>query len=151
MGSEFHSEHDHGVSMSNIVVRCDCGSVEMHLSGEPIAQYVCHCDDCQAVHGEAYAVALYPTAAVVITQGHTTVFTLRTSPRTKCIRCERYLFAEVPGHPVRGINGGLLPKGVFTPEFHAHCRYAHSAIEDDLPHYKDVPIRFRGSGELMPR
>jgi hypothetical protein len=130
-------------------VRCGCGFVEVQLTGDPITQYVCHCDDCQAVHGRAYAVALYPASAVTVMRGETGVVILKTSPRTQCIRCRTYLFAEVPGHPFRGVNGDLLPERRFNPEFHVQCRYAGARIEDDLPHYKDTPAKFRGSGELM--
>jgi hypothetical protein len=130
-------------------VRCGCGVVEVQLTGEPMAQYFCHCDDCQAVHGKAYAVALYPASAVAVTRGETGAFTLKTSPRTKCSRCATYLFTEVPGYPFRGVNGDLLPDGRFNPEFHVQCRFAVAPIEDELPHYRDRPAKFRGSGELM--
>ena len=33
---------------------CRCGAVEIEITGEPIAQFYCHCDDCQIVHGGAY-------------------------------------------------------------------------------------------------
>lgn len=115
-----------------------------------MAQYVCHCDDCQAVHGKPYPVSLYPASAVALMGGETDVFTLKTTPRTKCRRCGTYLFAEVPGYPFRGVNGDLLPEGRFTPEFHVQCRYATTPIEDNLAHFKDTPAKFRGSGELMP-
>lgn len=130
-------------------VRCGCGVVELQLTGQPLAQYICHCDDCQAVHGKAYAVALYPASAVAVMGGETGAFTLKTSPRTKCNRCATYLFAEVLGYPFRGVNGDLLPSGRFNPEFHVHCRFAAARIEDGLPHYKDWPAKFRGSGEIM--
>jgi hypothetical protein len=121
----------------------------MQLSGEPIAQYICHCDDCQAVHGKAYSVALYSAPAVVVTRGETGAVTLKTTPRTCCSSCGTYLFAEVPGYPVRGVNADLLPDGRFNPEFHVQCRYAAAPIQDGLPYYKDTPVNFRGSGELM--
>jgi hypothetical protein len=130
-------------------IRCGCGAVEMQLTGESTAQYVCHCDDCRAVHGKAYPVSLYPTFAVTVMRGETGVSTLKTTPRTKCRLCGTYLFAEVPGYPFRGVNGDLLPAGRFNPEFHVQCRYAPTRIEDGLPHYKDTPVKFRGSGELM--
>jgi hypothetical protein len=123
--------------------------VEIRLTGKPVIQYFCHCDDCRAVHGKAYPCSVYPAAAVSVTRGETDVFTLRTSPRTRCSHCRAFLFAEVPGQPVRGVNADLLPAGLFSPEFHIQCRYAPAPIEDDLPHYKDTPVRFNGSGELM--
>jgi len=135
--------------MTSNRVRCGCGAVEVQLTGEPMSQYVCHCDDCQAVHGKAYPVALYAASAVGVTHGETSTFALRTTPRTKCSRCGTYLFAEVPGYPYRGVNGDLLPQGGFKAEFHVQCRYAAIRIPDELPHYKDTPSKFRGSGELM--
>src|SRR5271169_1902433 len=36
-------------------VQCRCGEVEIELTGELLVQFYCHCDDCQAVHGAAYA------------------------------------------------------------------------------------------------
>jgi hypothetical protein len=131
------------------LVRCGCGAVEVQLTGEPMAQYVCHCDDCQAVHGKAYSVALYEVSAVAVTRGEIGVFTLKTTARSKCGCCGTYVFAEVPGYPFRGVNGDLLPRGRFNPEFHVQCRYAASRIDDDLPHYRDTPVEFRGSGETM--
>jgi hypothetical protein len=134
-------------SMTTTTIQCTCGSVAMDLTGQPILQYYCHCDDCQAVHGKAYAVALFPATAVSVAHGDTEVFTLRATPRTKCKRCGMYLFAEVSGFS--GVNGELLPQGMFVPEFHIQCRYAPVPIQDDLPHYRGTPARFRGSDELM--
>jgi hypothetical protein len=123
--------------------------VEIQISGKPMLQYFCHCDDCQAVHGKAYPCSLYPAAAVAVARGETEVFALRTAPRTRCKRCGTYLFSEVPGYGVRGLNADLLPAAIFDPEFHIQCRYAAVSIEDDLPHYKGTPARFGGSDELM--
>ena len=35
-------------------IQCRCGAVEVAITAEPIVQFFCHCDDCQAVHGGAY-------------------------------------------------------------------------------------------------
>jgi hypothetical protein len=131
-------------------IQCSCGAVEIRITGKSIVQYCCHCDDCQSVHGKAYSCSVYPSPFVSVTRGETDTFTLRTSPRTKCKRCGTYLFAEVPGHGVRGVNGDLLPEGLFSPEFHIQCRYAGAPIKDNLPHYKGTPARFNGSDEVMP-
>ena len=130
-------------------IQCSCAAVEIQLTGKPVMQYFCHCDDCQTVHGKAYPKSLYSTPAVTVVCGDTVVFILRTSPRTKCKQCGAYLFAEVPGYSVRGVNADLLPEGMFNPEFHIQCRYAAVPIQDALPHYKGIPARFRGSDELM--
>ena len=133
--------------MSITTVQCSCGAVEIELAGKPTLQYYCHCDDCQAVHGKAFPVSLYPAPAVSVLRGDTDTFALRTTPRTKCKHCGTYLFAKVAGYG--GVNADLLPEGLFHPEFHIQCRYATAPIRDDLPHYKGIPARFGGSDELM--
>ncbi len=138
-----------GEPMTITLVGCSCGIVEVQLTGEPIAQYVCHCDDCQAVHGKAYPVALYADSAVVVTRGEVGASILKTTPRIKCSGCGTYVFAEVPRYPFRGVNGDLLPHRRFKPEFHVHCQYAATRIDDSLPHYRDTPVQFCGSGEIM--
>lgn len=81
--------------------------------------------------------------------GETEDTTLKVTPRTRCKRCGTYLFAEVPGYGVRGVNGSLISDGTFIPEFHVQCRFSASPIEDDLPHYQGNPARFYGSDEQM--
>ncbi|WP_457280965.1 GFA family protein [Polaromonas sp. P5_D5] len=130
-------------------MHCSCGSVHVQLQGAPLAQFVCHCDACQAVHGNAYLSALYPSAAVSVTRGETDVLSLRTTPRTKCASCGTFLFAEVPGLGVRGVNGSLFQAGTFRPQFHVQCTYALAPIEDELPHFAGLPARFGGSDELV--
>ena len=42
-------------------IQCRCGAIEVEITAEPIVQFYCHCDDCQAVHGGAYAPeSVYP-------------------------------------------------------------------------------------------
>ena len=51
-------------------IQCRCGAVELELASEPIVQFFCHCDDCQAVHGAAYAPeSVYPADMVRIVRG----------------------------------------------------------------------------------
>jgi len=134
--------------MSTTRVRCPCGAAQLELHGEAMACFLCHCDDCQAVHGTAYPSALFPASAVVVLEGETEDVVLKTTPRTKCKNCGTYLFAEVPGYGVRGVNGHLFLNGAYIPEFHVQCKYS-LPIDDDLPHYKGNPARFYGSDEQM--
>ncbi|HTE43511.1 MAG TPA: GFA family protein [Steroidobacteraceae bacterium] len=114
-----------------------------------MAQYYCHCDDCQAVHAGAYACILYRTPAVTVLRGDTREFMLKTTPRTQCTQCGTFLFAEVPGYGVRGVNAALLPQGMFKPAFHLQCKFEALPIADSLPHFKGIPAAFGGSDELM--
>ena len=54
----------------NTEIRCLCGAIRVELSGEPVAQFYCHCDDCQAVHGApCIPVAMYRVDAAEVAYG----------------------------------------------------------------------------------
>ncbi|HTB78890.1 MAG TPA: GFA family protein [Polyangiaceae bacterium] len=131
-------------------IQCRCGAVHIELAGEPMAQFFCHCDDCQAVHGAAYIpVALYPMSAVKVTTGTPKSWKLRTMPRMTCPDCGTRLFAEPPGLGVRGVVAMLLPAGKFQPAFHIHCQSAVRPVRDAIPHFKALPAQFGGTDETV--
>lgn len=136
--------------MSQVDVQCRCGAVQLTISGEPIAQFYCHCDDCQAVHGGAYVPeSVYPASAVTVVRGATTAWKLKRNPRVSCAACGTRLFIDVLSFKLRGVNGYLLPTGAFKPQFHVQCQFAVRPVTDDLPHYKSMPPQFRGSEERV--
>ena len=136
--------------MSTLQVECRCGAVALELEGEPIAQFFCHCDDCQVLHGAAYAPeSLYAAEAVKVVEGTTSSWTLKRNPRHLCGTCGTRLFIDVVALGLRGVNGYLLPPGEFTPSFHMHCRYAVRPVVDELPHYAARPERFGGTDETV--
>ena len=131
-------------------IQCRCGAVEIEITAEPIVQFFCHCDDCQAVHGGAYAPeSVYPADAVTVVRGDPTTWKLKRNPRVTCRECGTRLFTDVEAFRVRGVNGFLLPKGSFQPAFHMHCRFAVRPVVDELPHYKGMPERLGGSDETV--
>ncbi|WCE93128.1 MULTISPECIES: GFA family protein [Pseudomonadota] len=131
-------------------VSCRCGAVELRITGEPVVQLYCHCDDCQAAHGAAYVpVAIYPAQAVEVIKGNPTPMTANTLPRIRCAECGQHLFNDVQSHGLRNVNGYLLPKGEFKPQFHVQCQYAVLPVVDNLPHYKGFPVAFGGSDDLV--
>jgi len=132
-------------------IQCLCGEVRVELTGEPVAQFYCHCDDCQAVHSAAYVpVAMYPARAVTVSRGSPVVWQLRTTPRSTCAACGTRIFAEVPNIAVRTVCALLLPRGRFQPSFHMQCQYAVRPVRDELPHFKGLPAPFGGADETMP-
>jgi len=136
--------------MKNLELSCRCGAVGLAVQGEPIAQFFCHCDDCQALHGAAYvSESVYPKDAVQIVRGAPQSWTLARNPRLFCPTCGVRLFVEVLAFGVRGVSGNLLPPSEFEPTFHMHCRYAVQPVRDGLPHYASRPARFGGSDELV--
>jgi hypothetical protein len=137
--------------MKTKTVSCCCGAVELRITGDPVAQLYCHCDDCQVAHGAAYVpVAIYPEQAVEIVKGEPTPMAASSLPRMRCAECGTHLFNDVASHGLRNVNGYLLPNGEFKPESHVQCQYAVLPVRDDLPHYKGLPAAFGGSDELVP-
>lgn len=131
-------------------VNCLCGETKMSLEGEPIAQFFCHCDDCQTVAGAAYLpIALYPNEAVKITAGTPQRWTYKTNTRNRCANCGTIMYSEPKGMPFRGVKANLLPEGMFKPSSHLMCQYAVRPVVDDLPHFKGFPASFGGSDEQM--
>lgn len=129
-------------------ITCLCGAVAVRLRGEPVLQFCCHCDDCQAVSGGAYvAVALFPADAVTLVRGETATWTYKVLPRQRCTICGGAVMAEVPGLDQIGVGAWKLPAAMVRPEFHIHCRYARAPVVDDLPHYASLPALFGGSDE----
>lgn len=136
--------------MKTTEISCLCGAVTVQLTGDPVTQFYCHCDDCQATSGGAYiGVAVYPTEAVKLMQGELNTWTLKTLPRQRCAVCGTHVMAEVPGFEQCGIKANLLPPGAFKPDFYLHYRYAVLPVRDDLPHFKDLPASFGGSNETV--
>ena len=132
-------------------VQCRCGAVEIEITAEPIVQFFCHCDDCQAVHGGAYAPeSVYPADAVKVVRGNPTTWKLKRNPRFTCPECGTRLFIDVLGRGACAASMDfLLPPGEFRPAFHVQCQFAVRPIVDDLPHYKGMPARFGGSDETV--
>jgi hypothetical protein len=131
-------------------IQCLCGEIVVRLSGEPIAQVYCHCDDCQAAHGAAYVATMaYPAAAVEIVKGQPVALTIKAVPRMRCANCGTLLFTEIASVGLRSVNAMRLPRSEFKPQFHVHCEHALLPVVDALPHYKHLPAAFGGSDELV--
>jgi hypothetical protein len=133
-----------------MIVQCRCGDVQLALSGEPIAQFYCHCDDCQVIHGGAYVPeSVYPAALVTVVAGTPTAWTLKRNPRLSCAACGTRMFIDVLAFKLRGVNGYVLPSGAFQPTFHMNCEFAPRPVRDSLPHYKFRAALFGGSDETV--
>jgi len=131
-------------------VRCRCGAIEIELTAAPIAQFFCHCDDCQAMHGAAYVPeSVYPADAAKIVRGQPASWTLKRNPRFTCPTCGTRLFIDVLARNLRGLNGTLLPPELFRPAYHMQCQFAVSPVKDNLPHYKSRSPQFGGPDETV--
>lgn len=130
--------------------KCPCGDVILQISGAPLGQVYCHCDDCQSAHGAAYVPrSIHQRGDVSILEGNTKVWTNVMRDMVICSSCGSHLFSEHKKSPVRGVNAGNFPPDTFSPTMHLHCKYAVAKIDDDLPHFCDLPSEFEGTGKLM--
>jgi hypothetical protein len=138
------------MDMEPITLSCRCGSAHVRISGSPVSQFYCHCEDCRAVTGGAFVpTALFPAACVAVSGDTVVTWTYKTLPRSRCSVCGTLLFGEPADLGVRGVNGFLLPAEMFKPEFHIRCQQAVVAVKDELPHFKDVPAIFGGVDETV--
>ena len=46
---------------------CQCGSVEFTLENDPMMHFVCHCSDCQKLHGNSFFGYAYSTEDISVT------------------------------------------------------------------------------------
>lgn len=136
--------------MQTIEAQCRCGAIRLKISGEPVVQLYCHCDDCQTAHGAAYVpAAIYPAQSVEVVQGKPTPMVVKSTERMRCPACGAYLFAELSSVGMRSVSVYLLPRGAFKPQFHVQCAHAVLPVVDSLPHYKGFPASFGGAEEFI--
>lgn len=133
-------------AVRSIEVACLCGDIGLELLGEPLAQFYCHCDDCQAIHGAAYVgVTVFPVECVRVVKGEPVVWVHKSLPRQRCINCGTQMLAQVPGEGITGVKANLLPDGMFKPQCHIYCDYAVLPVRDALPHYSEEPVSADGA------
>ena len=74
--------------------RCHCGGVRYRIEGEAVGVIVCHCRDCQQMHGNANAMVAAPASAVTMdADGTLTWYGSSTSAdRGFCSHCGARLF-----------------------------------------------------------
>jgi hypothetical protein len=136
--------------MNSIQAKCNCGAVKLEINAAPVAQFYCHCDDCQAVHGAAFVpIVMFPADSVKIVAGNASSYALKVNPRASCSRCGTRLYAEPPGMGLKGVVAAILPAGTFKPAYHIQCQHAQVPVRDELPHFKGFPAAFGGSDETV--
>ena len=70
--------------MTTIDAKCRCGAIALKITGKPVVQLYCHCDDCQAAHGAAYVLsAIYPASAVEVERGKPTPMVVKATERMR--------------------------------------------------------------------
>ena len=138
--------------------KCFCGSLRYTVSGEPMLAGHCHCQDCRDWGGAPLiSFVIFPHDAFKVTAGEeylTIAGRVPETPRGWCSRCGGHVGAfrtegRAPIVPHVALCPDFLSGFNFTPTVHLFCGEAVLQVNDELPHYLDVPTDMGGSGELV--
>jgi hypothetical protein len=138
---------------------CECGAVRYRLTEEPITTNCCHCRDCQAITGSAFALnAMIETDRIAVTRGEPELRTLGREGRGearawRCPTCATLLWADHPmfGDAIRFVRTGTLDRAeALAPDAHYFLRSKHPwiTVPAGVPGYETLPED--GSGAALP-
>lgn len=134
--------------------RCFCGSVEVTVTGDPVAMGYCHCASCRSWSASPVnAFTLWPPDNVKITKGAEFVATYNktaNSDRKFCTKCGGHVMAAHPGWGITDVYAAMLPDVKFVPGLHVNYQETVLHIHDGLPKMKDMPSEMGGSGITLP-
>jgi hypothetical protein len=143
-----------GVEMKSYMGTCFCGSVEVSVSGEPIAMGYCHCDSCRAWSASPInAFTLWQPNAVKVTRGEGLLQSYSKNPtshRKSCKRCGGHVFTDHPLWNVVDVYAATIPSFPYKPGVHVNYQETRLRITDGLPKMKDMPKELGGSGITLP-
>ena len=125
---------------------CLCGEIRYECQGEPVANFICHCTDCQQFTGSVFAAALFfSRESFRILSGGPTKFAVTAESGKKVERkfrskCGASLFEVLEKLPdlISVAAGSLDDKAVFKPARHiwTKSQVATIQVNDDLPKFE---------------
>jgi hypothetical protein len=133
---------------------CFCGTVQLEVSGEPVAMGYCHCESCrQWSAGPVNAFTLWKPEALKVTRGAGSIGSYNKTPlshRKWCTKCGGHLFTDHPTWGIVDVYAALLPQLRFAPAVHVNYQETVLHIHDGKPKFKDMPADMGGSGVALP-
>ena len=133
---------------------CFCGTVELTVTGEPVAAGYCHCSSCRSWSAAPVnAFSLWKPDAVKITKGEGNVgvyHKTEKSNRKFCKACGGHLLTDHPLWGVVDVYAATIPGYRHVPQLHVNYAETVLHIKDGLPKMKDMPKEMGGSGEALP-
>ena len=133
--------------------RCFCGTVELTVTGQPLAMGYCHCESCrQWSAGPVNAFSLWPPASVRITKGADNIGRYQKTERSVrqwCKTCGGHLLTEHPLWSLTDVYVAVLPDLPFEPALHVNYQDSILPMRDGLPKQKDLPAELGGTGQLV--
>ena len=132
---------------------CFCGAVEVELSGEPMFQGYCHCEDCRRWSGAPMTgFTIWPADSVRVTAGEDRLVGyshVGKANRRHCATCGGSVMTDLPEAGLVDVYPPLLEGFAFAPAFHLHYGERALDLPDDLPKFRDMPEEAGGSGEMI--
>jgi len=129
---------------------CFCGTVQLTVTGEPVAAGYCHCDSCRRWSaGPVNAFTLWNPQAVQVTQGADSIGTYNKTARSYrkwCKTCGGHLLTEHPTLGLTDVYAAVIPDFPYQAGVHVNYQETVLRIKDGLPKQKDVPREMGGSG-----
>lgn len=118
--------------------QCQCGQLIVSFSQAPVAQLVCHCNDCRSISGLPYANVAFFKTEEQCTQGEFNAVDMtggsgKPKQYRRCSQCNGFVYATVD--VLKGLLGvaadRLLPPFEFKPM--AHVWTSEKASEVEIP------------------
>jgi hypothetical protein len=128
--------------------KCQCGQVQLAVTGEPMMAVNCHCHVCQGVSGAGHLFFLvYPADKVEIkgkvSQFQYTADSGKKATRYFCPGCGAQLFGgseQMPG--MYGVNAGCLEDtSTYRPQLTAYAKrvQAWDRLAEGVPSFPAMP------------
>ena len=127
---------------------CQCGAVEVEITGEPAMAAHCHCGDCQKSTGAGHlSFAFYPADQVKVS-GQLTRYVSKSDTgsqmtRSFCPVCGSRVLGESSGFPgVTGVALGILDDSddiAPTMSFYAKRARKWDHVAEGIPAFDELP------------
>ncbi len=120
--------------MSELLGQCHCGGVKVSVPQQACGVVACHCEDCQRLHGNFFAMLAAPADSVVWS-GDLQPQWYDSSPasrRAHCPRCGSRLAKQA-----RDSNRVLVSAGLFSR--HLPRRIERQVFTESKPDWYDLP------------
>jgi len=132
--------------------RCFCGAVEVEVTGEPVLQGYCHCNDCRAWSGTPVtAYALWPEDKVRVTGGEDALRAYSkngTTVRQFCGTCGGAVMTASTGVGLVDVYPMTIDGFRFEPRAHIDYELRIVDMKDGLPKFRGRPVP-GGANETM--
>ncbi len=117
------------------IARCECGGLELHLSGPPVVQLTCHCKECQEFSGLDYLEGAFFRKENCVIIGSSKSETLQGGTGSEklhhsCASCGTPLYVQVEAlNGAVAISTGRLSPFTFESEVHIWTSQKAEGVE----------------------